>query len=341
MKKRRNLIIGVAATVAIMAGIILIPRTASAEIIEGDNGIIYVKDSTNYDFATYWKDNKKAPVKEGYVFAGWYSAANEEGALTEETAANATEAYAKFVPDYVLSVRAQNEDGTDKNDGDETSTRVLSSVDSFKYQNVGFDIYLANKKQLTMSDGSAPLKTDKVFANVKKGNGTISATETFGAASKYFVVWRLDEIGDVNDSKIIYVRPYWVTPDGTTVYGLAKYVHVEDGYMNYINVPINLMTGEDIAAGIVKMTYKGLEYVGFEEGRLLTEMAVNAGTAGEINMAGNAENVDDKVSADGIYANLRFRKPATLPTEEDFTTTTSDFTDWTEEDVAITPIIQY
>lgn len=341
MKKSRTLITGVMAVAVIMVGMLLVPKTAAAETIPGDGGIIYVKDSENYNFATYWKEgNKKAPVKEGYVFGGWYSAPGEDGALTEETASQATEAYAKFVPDYVLSVRAQNEEGTVKGDG-LTSTRVLSSVDSTKYQNVGFDIYLANKTQLKMEDGTAPLKTTKVFEKVQKGSETISATEIFGAASKYFIVWRLDEIGDVNDSKIIYVRPYWVTPDGTMVYGLAKYVHVEDGYLEYISVPINLMTGEDIAAGVVKMTYSGLEFVGFEAGRLLPEMEENHGTAGIVNMVGNAEKVNQNVSADGIYANLRFKRPATLPTEQSFTTTEADFANWSEETVKIAPVIQY
>lgn len=343
MRKRRNLIIGFMAVAVILAGIALIPKTSkAADEVSGENGIIYIKDSTNYDFKTYW-EAKKAPVKEGYVFAGWYAdtAETETSALTEETAAAATEAYAKFVPDYVLSVRAQIEDATASGDG-ATSIRVLSSVDSKEYQKVGFDIYLANKTQLKNSDGTAPLVTTKAFENILVGTNKVSATTTFGAASKYFVVWRLDNIADANDSKIIYVRPYWVTADGTTVYGLAKYVHVEDGYEGYINVPINLMTGEAIAAGIVKMTYPtDLEFIGFEEGRLLPVMLDNHATDGIIQMVGNIEEVDKNVSADGIYANLRFKKPETLPTEEDFTTTESDFCDWLEEEVTIKPIIQY
>lgn len=346
MKNRKNLFIGLIVVAVAIAGFVMMPKMVEAEetVVKGENEIIFVQDSDNLNIQDYWA-NGKAPVRDGYVFAGWYSEASEDKYLTETAAAEATTAWAKFVPDYVLSVRAQIEAETKAADG-ATAIRVLSSVDTSVYQKVGFDIHLANKKQLTMTDDNgkevAPLATNKAFTNILVNGSPVSATKTFGAASKYFVVWKLTEIADINDSKIIYVRPYWVTADGTTVYGLAKYVHVEDGYEGYINVPINLMTGEAIAAGIVKMTYPtDLEFVGFEEGRLLPVMLDNHATDGIIQMVGNTKEVDKNVSADGIYANLRFKKPETLPTEEDFTTTESDFCDWLEEEVTIKPIIQY
>ena len=341
MTKRSSLLVGLIAVVVIIAGVLLMPKTmkAAENVVSGENGIIYVQDSENLDIKKYWSA-KKAPVRKGYVFAGWYSDSSEGKELLETEASVATVAWAKFVPDYVLSVRAQIEDETQASDG-ATAIRVLSSVDTDVYQKVGFDIYLANKKQLTNADGTAPLVTDKAFKNIMVGTNKVSATTTFGAASKYFVVWKLTNIADVNDSKIIYVRPYWITADGTKVEGLAKYVHVEDGYLNYINVPINLMTGEDIAAGVVKMEYSGLEFVGFEAGRVLPVMLDRHDIAGVVRMVGNAKTVDEHASADGIYANLRFKKPATLPSESNFTTTEADFTDWVEEGVTIEPIIQY
>ena len=346
MKKRSTTFIGILVAVAVIAGIMFIPNYAKAQTVNGTNGIIYVKDSVKYNFNTYWGE-KKAPVMEGYVFAGWYSEATEGKALDADAAASATEAWAKFVPDYVLSVRAQIEADTKKGDG-KTDIRVLSAVDSEDYLNVGFDIWLANKKQLTMTSGDnqgeAPLITTRAFPNILVNGEKVSATTTFGYAAKYFIVWKLTDIVDVNDSKIIYVRPYWTTNDGTKVEGLAKYVHVEDGYMGYVNVPINLMTGEAIAAGIVKMQYQeGLTFVGFEEGRLLKEMAVNYGTDGVIKMAGNAETAHEKIYADGIYANLRFQKTGTADTNSLIVTPddAADFTNWEESEVDISPVIQY
>ena len=340
MSKKRNIIIGFVAVAMIVGGVILLPKTAAAEIKVGE--IVY---DESYKMADYWTADgtKTAPIKTGYVFGGWYAKTGDS--TFEKLTTSSDEAYAKFVPDYVLSVRAQNADETVAGDGNATSTRVISSVDCEDYQAVGFDIWLANKKQLTMDNGngttSAPLRTEKAFRNIMVKDEPVSATDTFGAASQYFVVWRLDNIADVNDSKIIYVRPYWVTPDGTTVYGLAKYVHVEDEYEGYISVPINLMTGEKIGAGIVKMTYSDLEFVEFEAGRLLPVMIDNHLTSGSIKMVGNVESIKEASNADGIYANLRFKKPETLPTEESFTTTEVDFVDTDEGEVTITPIIQY
>lgn len=341
MKKRSSLLVGLVAMVVMVAVIVIAPKTAAAAEtkVDGENGIIFVQDSEKLNIQDYWTD-RKAPVRTGYVFAGWYSDSNENSALSEAEAKDATSAWAKFVPDYVLSVRAQIEAETVAEDG-ATAIRVLSSVDTDVYQKVGFDIWLANKKQLKNTDDTAPLVTDKAFTNILVGDMKKSATDIFGAASKYFVVWKLTNIADVNDSKIIYVRPYWITCDGTKVDGLAKYVHVQDGYLDYISVPINLLTSEEIAAGVVKMTYKDLEFVGFEAGRLFPVMVDNHATNGVINIVGNLEEISENVQADGIYANLRFKKPATLPTEESFDTTVSDFADLDEEEVAINPIIQY
>lgn len=132
--------------------------------------------------------------------------------------------------------------------------------------------------------------------------------------------------------------------NATKVEGLAKYVHVEDGYLGYVNVPVNLMTGESIAAGVVKMQYQeGLTFVGFEEGRLLKEMAVNYGEQGLIQMVGNAETANQEVYADGIYANLRFLKTGTADTNSliEVPDDAADFSNWEEAGVDISPIIQY
>ena len=338
MKKTRNIVIGLMAVAAIVAGTLLIPKTAKAEEVTVGE-IVY---DNSYKMTSYWTEDgtKTAPTKTGYVFGGWYEKTGEE--TFEALTSSSTTAYAKFVPDYVLSVRAQNEDGTKSGDG-VTSVRVLSSVDSEKYQNVGFDIWLANKKQLTMTDSNeAPLITTKAFRNIMVGEDTVSATSTFGSASNYFVVWRLDNILDVNDSKIIYVRPYWITLDGTKVEGLAKYVHIEDEYKGYVNIPVNLMTGEAIAAGVVNMEYSDMTFVGFEAGRLLKEMEVNYGTDGIIRMVGNAGTVNEKIYADGIYANLRFVKPDTTdPNTLIEEAEKADFSNWDEETLGITPVIQY
>lgn len=345
MNKSKKIITGILTAVVIITGIFLIPRFANAEEVQIGE-FIY---SQAYKMADYWNESgtKTAPVKEGYVFGGWYE--RNDSNDFEKISTTSDNAWAKFVPDNVLSVRAQNEEGTAQKDQKNNSIRVLSSVDSEDYQSVGFDIWLANKKQLTMTDENgngtdiAPLQTTKVFTGIKVQNETVTASEIFGTPAKYLVVWRLDEIQDSNDNKIIYVRPYWITHDGTMVYGLAKYVHVEDEYLNYVSVPVNLMTGEAIAAGIVKMKYNtNLKFVSFEAGRLLTEMTYNDETEGALRIAGNADTAYKEIMADGIYANLRFEAPDDLSTLQFTLSEDADFSDWTKEFVKdIIPIIQY
>lgn len=335
--------VGFAALVVIATGIILLPKVAKAEEIKVGE-IVY---DNSYKMTEYWNasGDKTAPVKNGYVFGGWYEKTGDQ--IFEAVTVSSETAYAKFVPDYVLSVRAQNEDGTSQEDGIKNSVRVISSVDTVDYQNVGFDIWLANKTQLKKEGGA--LITEKVFDAILVENEKVYAKDVFGSTSQYFSVWRLDNIQDSNDSKIIYVRPYWITMDGTKVEGLAKYVHVEDEYLGYISVPINLSTGEEIAGGIVNLSYtsssnsKAWQFIGFETGRLLTEMSENHATTGVVKIAGNASAVNELVNADGIYANIRLKNTDNLDASDlTFEATYTNFSNWKQELVkTIWPIIQY
>lgn len=273
------------------------------------NGVQYVLDETEYLFTDYWsvkESERKAPVREGYVFGGWYQK-NKEGdyiPLREITllseAESITSAYAKFVPAYVLSIVGLNNDGVKANDGDATGIRVLTSVDSTNYQNVGFHIMLNN----SINIGTCEMT--EVYETVQYSGEPMPAYNVFGEASSYFGICHLKNINDANDSKSIYARPYWTTLDGTTVEGLAKHVHVEDEYKNYINVPINFMTGETIASGTVEMTYDEsvFTYVGFEAGKILTNMHEDTTTTGTVVISG--ESTGGAVKADGLFANVRF-----------------------------------
>lgn len=322
----------------IIAGTITMPKPAQAAGLEDSEDKVIYLGPADYDIKDYWNTNaeeRKAPVKEGYVFGGWYCDENGTVPLTEETATEeiakeVITAYAKFVPAYVLSVKAQNEEGTVANNGN-SSIRVISSVDSRIYKSVGFEILLNNKISIGMCE------TKNVYSGLKNSEDsetTLYPANEFGSASNYFSVWRLDNINDANDSKIIYVRPYWITPDGTKVEGLAKYVHIEDGYLDYISVPINLLTGEMVAVGTLQLSYDAqkLEFISFEAGRLLPEMKENHTTAGVVNMVGNAATVNENVNADGIYANIRFKAMGdNTAAGLTFRITNQKFCNWAEE----------
>ena len=263
--------------------------------------------------------------------------------------------YAKFVPAQVLSVKAQNGvhpgnptvtklDATTAESIDEDNPvwiRVISSLDSANYQKWGFDIYLANKIKVEKTDGGDCVTTKK-YEGLLQGNASDTgvtekdAEAIFGAPSDYVFVWQLSKINHKNNvSKIIYVRPYWYTMDGTKVLGLAKYVHMEDQYKGYISVPVNLLNGADVAAGTVSMTYntelpENAEVI-FETGRMFSEMSFyhDADTK-TIQMVGSDAAEGTEGNGETIYANIRFMKPSA---DTIYTIDLEKFCDWTPKTV--------
>ena len=324
---KKKIVAMMMATVMIVAGIVLIPKQTDAAVVT--DTITYEKydDVSTYTTAT----PKKAPIKEGYVFGGWYSEEQENAFITEEDIASVTSAYAKFVPAQVLSVKAQNMAETDANT-EKTYVRVMASLDSTNYQKVGFDIWLSNKKQLFKDGG--PLETDQIYRGLMVGDNPVDAEDIYGGVSKYISAWQLSNVAKKNYGEIIYVRPYWITMDGTKVEGLAKYVHIEDEYLNLISVPVNLLSGEAVAAGAINMTYDtALTFKGFEPGRLLPEMEYNHNSSSKtIKMVGNVDEFNTLVKADGIYANIRFQEPSS---NTNFEMTPVLFCDWSEKTVEL------
>lgn len=355
------LVFGMTAT-----GILVCPKQAEAAVAEDE--VIYEE---GYDITAYWNaDSKTAPVKAGYVFGGWFKTSTENavgaeayvngGATSYYAPLKSTElntdedadcdytgtAYAKFVPAQVLSVKAQNSAGIDENTIKNISespmyVRVMSSLDSTNYQKVGFEIELANSVPVLNNNNS--LETTQVYTGAMVNNVSKTANEIFGGESEYLSVWKLSKIDTPsNASKIIYVRPYWYTMDGTKVEGLAKYVHIEDEYMDYISVPVNLLDSKQVAAGAVNMTYDNtLELVTdnegnalFEAGRVLPEMSFSLDTANKtIKMIGNAATAGEYNTEETIYANIRFKKPEADTT---FSMAMLQFCDWDATPVTIT-----
>lgn len=332
MMKGRKLLVGFLTAVMVVSGPIALAMTTNAETtpIYGENG--QYEDKIQYmpmtDELKSALENKKAPTMAGYVFGGWCTQ-NTDGetytVLSDVANANSDDVYAKFVPAYVLSIKAQV-DTTTYQEGAEReeagSIRLVSSVDSKDYQKVGFKILLNNSIELTHDDKTTeevetnPLETTTIYTGLKTSQdaeNAVKADKLFGSQSKYLSVWRLDGILADNDTKIINVTPYWITMDGTKVMGITKYVHMEDGYNGYISIPIKLNGDTAIAGGTLTFTYPaGLELV--EDKIELDGMFSSAKmryyvdtTNHTITFVGNAATVGEDVSPDGIYANLRFQ----------------------------------
>lgn len=300
--KRKRIAAGFLAAAVSLTGLLTAQGTVRAARIPGEEKVLY---DSSYRMTDYWAAGK-APVKAGYVFGGWYA---DEGQtpLTEETAGTYTgTAYAKFVPAYVLSIKAQNREGASANDG-ATSLRVITSADSKNYRNLGVTVLL--NKTIDRSPEPATRVYTGLEAKAETGVEERSAGEIFGPAASYIGIWQIDGIEDENDNKSIYIRPYWTTLDGTRVEGAARYLRVEDGYLDYISIPINLTAEEEVAAGALELVCSDprFEILDMENGEIFEELEANQINERTIRVVGNAPVVNQAVKADGILANIRFR----------------------------------
>ena len=337
MNKMKYLLsVGIVA-IMLLSGIFSMPST-----VEAANEDLKTYYEEGLDISNYWP-TKTAPVKEGYLFGGWYvkdgetyTALRQEN-LNEESLSTLSNVCAKFVPAYVMNVKAQMEANTQKGNGNTESTymRFITGLDSNAYQKVNFEIYYNNKIK---AEGLPDV--DRLFRSLKNDDGEIKPETIFGSEAHYIGAIRINKILDDHYSKIIYVRPSWTTLDGTTVNGQGKYIRVEDGFVSheYVSVPINLLGGESVAAGQLQMTYDAstLKVVNVDAGRLMTEMECNTDTAGVIKFVGNT--LQDNITTDGLYANVRFEKISEselpegvqYPTFWDFTVGEDVFCNWGE-----------
>ena len=233
---------------------------------------------------------------------------------------------------------------------------MISAVDSKAYRNVGFTVLINNKNKLLTED-SGELESARVYNKLNVEDHLYSARDIFGEVFKddtegFLNVWRLDNIADAQDAKIINVTPYWTTLDGTKVEGLCKYIHIEDGYKGYISVPVNVSTTQEVAAGTVTITYpNGLTLVEdkVEFAGVLPDATIYDDGNGTIKIVANAKeaNVYDTYSTgknnDGIrktiFVNLRFTAGSSgypgagQETFLTFTVGEERFLNWDETDV--------
>ena len=344
-------------TVMVLAGVLVSPTdTAAAETTYGyEDKIIYTDAIKN---AVYLYNEKEAPTKAGYVFGGWFSDENGVNQVEAISVSGGTTLYAKFVPAYVLSVKAQNHQDIVKG-GKKGNLRIISGVDNADhYSKVGFDVYLANKEDLYGNLEGETVYT-KITVNTTDTDGNAKKLEyepeqVFGEQAHFFNIAEIQNVNKKNFEKTIYVRPYWITNDGTKVYGLAKYVCVQDGLDGIISIPINLYTAQAIPAGIVEVTYpEQLTYIeddGYTSAsRLLSEMAVAANTnTRTIKCAGNvaSKETGDLAANTDLYVSLRFKVADAYKdlvvigkTRLNFTINSTQFCNWSEEFVGMSDYV--
>ena len=173
------------------------------------------------EIAEYRAELKAPEAPAGYVFAGWYEEETLENAISVDTVDGA--AYAKFVDADLLTVKAQVAAETDNSAAD---IRFITSVDGLEYRKVGFDI--------TVGDDTITVGNQTVYNSLTvtlKGGATFTENpkDVFGIPAQFFKACVIEGIPAADFDTEITVKPYWITLDGTTVYGTEATKSVSQG----------------------------------------------------------------------------------------------------------------
>ena len=156
-----------------------------------------------------------APTSQGKVFAGWFT----DESCTEVYTDTTGQAYAKFVNADILSVMALvSKSGTKAN------VRLITSVDSLKYDSVGFVVTTRGVTK-TMSSTTVQSKIQTTVA----GTPVTYLPVHICADSQYFMTTTIKNIPSTKFNDEIEVTPYWITLDGTRVSGASKTITVAQG----------------------------------------------------------------------------------------------------------------
>lgn len=315
MKRVKRLIAGLLAVVTITANVSLTMQEVKAvetgSAVEVQTTIEYV-DMTE-DYQEYFGKQDNIPSKEGYFFGGWYKDNLGKTVIREQNEiATDDKVYAKFVPAYALSVKAQifsTTERTSEGNG-KTNVRLVSSLDCKNYKNAGFQI-IDMSGETDREISSKPMDTVYSAIRATKNGSSRDYTprEIFGKLNEdeqRLVVLTLKNIPESKWNSDIYVRPYWTTYEGVKVYGLGKYVYVNDGLDNWVSIPINLHNGATIAAGLVDVGFDSsiLKYEECRAGRVFEEVDANV-SGSTVQCVGNVSEVAN-ASANDMYITLRF-----------------------------------
>lgn len=288
------------------------PTNVDKVLAEDTNQNIYAE---SFDISSYQGDRAPKTIATGYedwLFAGWYMDKSCTNMITTKPVSG--KAWAKFVPADVLSVKTQVSASTtaqtSENPDAVSSIRVVSTVDTLNYSKVGFVIEIGKSKYT--------YETTTVYSRIKAQDVNLKyeyIPSQFNAMSQYFITATITDIPTAAFGVGIRVTPYWLTMDGTMVYGVGRYARVEDGYRNIVNVPVRLCSDKAVSAGMLWIDHNEdiFTYMGYDSGVLFGEMAVKEAVADGnkvIRTIGNSTTITDAkgdVTADGMYVNLRFQ----------------------------------
>lgn len=206
---------------------------------EGTNAVVYQRMS--------YEQNGNIPTMSGYLFGGWYAQENETEAVTEPV--DGTVYYAKFVPEKVLSIKAQVSNTILADSAEQTAAiRFVTTIDSVQYRKIGF---LVQKGTGEAKEANVTNTVYESLYQVTDQDGALGSVleevtpAIFDAASKYFKTYTIRKVPDSAYNTDITVTPYWITLDGTKVMGTKsiKTVNLGRSWV-YVATSANADSGE-------------------------------------------------------------------------------------------------
>ena len=167
-----------------------------------------------------YKNTGTLPQQAGHVFAGFYTDAGRTDPYTGVSG----HAYAKFVSEKVLSVKAQISVGTTAQSS-KTDLRLVTTVDGLNYREVGFRITLNGKTTI--------VRSNTVYSQIVSGQGGVTfpyAPSIFHEQSSYFMTFTITNIPNAAFDTDFVITPYWITLDGLECKGVTNTLRVSMGY---------------------------------------------------------------------------------------------------------------
>ena len=320
-KAWKKVLVGMFVFAMVLSGISMMEHAENQVYAAGNEGgetevKYYVQQYEGTEVKAY-KDANIAPVPtpseeekkaSDWIFAGWFTDITCEMALGETIEAGGTY-YAKYVPAEVLSVKAQVTSGTNV-ETEKTDMRLVATVDDLQYKSVGFEVYY--------NGATTPvrIKTTTVYSRIEAAREGVEygfSPNIFDTQSEYFVTATLKNIANANFSKSFYIRPYWETLDGTTVYGVSRYARVEDSYLNIVNIPVRLVSESTTATEVTVNVSEFSNYFTYVDAygtSIFETIAVDGTTTpGTVSINGTSANAS---KVNGEIAHLRFQANGAL-----------------------------
>ncbi len=322
LKKPMALLLAVCMTVSVFSAPVFAEdldstgsNSASTEKIDECKTI--VQGYTAKQAARYIAGDNTYPAVDGYVFSGWYTDAACTKLLNGAAPSGTT--YALFVPNHVLSVKAQISAGLTTqnwNSTEKASIRFITTVDSLRYKEIGFDLsYKGADGKTYVATSSAGKVYHELY--VCGSNDTVwDATPegTFCGLSQYFRLCTLKDFTVKTFYETAFtIKPYWITADGDKVYGVTATKSMKEGCLKQ-EVSITINETENGTVTKAAETYKVGDTVQLtatpNEGYNLTSLTVTKdGAAVDIGTVDFAGGTYSFVTEGGSYVvNAEFKQ---------------------------------